>query len=436
MPVFMFDEHDNLNENYNSHLSSDDEIAEEGYDFEELEASASTITSLSDLKDGKNAKDEKGTVEFKVAAHGDFISSKGDNYVPSGKMRPADFQPLTVLGRGSYGKVLLVKQKNTGRLFAQKQLKKASIVLRAKGLEQTKNERQILEEVRHPFICRLYYAFQDHDRLYLILQYAPGGELFSHLAEQRMLPEDVVAFYTAELTLALIHLHKLGIVYRDLKPENCLLDAEGHILLTDFGLSKVAENGADCRSFVGTEEYCAPEILLEQPYDHAVDWWSMGILIFDLLTGSPPFTANNHKRIMEKITRAKPNIPFYVTSDARDIINKFLKKNPKQRLGADGPEKGYDAIKKHRIYRRIDWNKLEKRMLPPPIVPCITNPEAAENFSVEFTKLPLSTTPILHEEFGNLTIGSHSSAFQGFTYVASPNFLNCEFLSNNAVSNH
>ncbi|EPY49963.1 AGC/RSK/P70 protein kinase Psk1 [Schizosaccharomyces cryophilus OY26] len=419
MPVFLFDEQDYLNEDAHSGLSSDDEVVE-GMDGH-IDPLSFRKLSISEEDSAKDVKKKEGTVEYKLGEDGDFISDRNNNYVPNQKMHPNDFHPIAVLGRGSYGKVLLVKQEQTGRLFAQKQLKKASIRLRAKGLQQTKNERQILEEVRHPFICRLYYAFQDLDRLYLILQYAPGGELFAHLAERRMLPEDAVAYYTAELTSALIHLHKLGIVYRDLKPENCLLDAEGHVMLTDFGLSKVAEPGANCHSFVGTEEYCAPEILLEQPYDYGVDWWSMGILIYDLLVGSPPFTANNHKKIMEKIVRTKANIPFYVSPDARDLINKYLKKNPKQRLGANNSVADYEAIKKHRMYRKINWAKLENRELPPPIVPCITDPAAAENFSDEFTKMPISVTPIFSD---NLPDGSHSSAFRGFTYVASPNFIN------------
>ncbi|EEB06021.1 AGC/RSK/P70 protein kinase Psk1 [Schizosaccharomyces japonicus yFS275] len=433
MPVFEFDEQDGFGDSHRAAWESDDELAEDALELGTHCDTCNKNGKKSEAEDVHDDSTDGETVEYKLAENGDIVLEEGeeDIRVPRRKMKPNDFQPITTLGRGSYGKVLLVKQKSSGKLFAQKQLKKASIFLRSKGIEQTRNERQILEEVKHPFICRLFYAFQDHDRLYLILQYAPGGELFSHLANERMLPENVVAFYSGELILALIHLHKLGIVYRDLKPENCLLDAEGHVLLTDFGLSKVAEPGADCRSFVGTKEYCAPEVLLEKPYDHAVDWWSMGILIYDLLVGSPPFVGNSYKRIVEKITRSRPNIPFYVSPDARDLITKLLKKNPKQRLGANGR---YEAIFKHRMYRKIDWKKLERRELTPPIVPCITNLEAAENFSEEFTKMPVTATPIDHQTpftRDGLTVTPN---FKGFTYVASPTFLQSDIMSGSPLS--
>ena len=173
------------------------------------------------------------------------------------KMQATDFDPLRCLGKGTYGTVLLVKQACTGKLYAQKQFRKASLTVRKQLVEQTKTERSILESInRHPFVVKLYYAFQDHEKLYLILEYAQGGELFEHLRTERMFPEDTAAFYMAEMVLALEHLHHtVGVVYRDLKPENCLLDSEGHLLLTDFGLSKEAVDGEHrCKSMTGTVE--------------------------------------------------------------------------------------------------------------------------------------------------------------------------------------
>ena len=157
-------------------------------------------------------------------------------------------------------------------------------------VQQTRTERAILEAVQHPFVVKLFYAFQDQQKLYLILEYAQGGELYNYLATERMFPEDTAAFYVAELVLALNHLHSnVGVVYRDLKPENCLLDHTGHLLLTDFGLSKVSEDGGRCKSLLGTPEYMAPEILQGKSYGFEVDWWSLGALTYDLITGSPPF---------------------------------------------------------------------------------------------------------------------------------------------------
>jgi len=185
-----------------------------------------------------------------------------------------DFYVKSVIGAGGYGKVYLVSHKETNKLYAMKVLKKASLVLHFKDAEHTKTERQILEEVRHPFIVDLYYAFQTNERLFLILTFACGGELFSYLQKEKMFDEDTTRFYLSEIFLALDHLHSLGIIYRDLKPENVLLDHEGHILLTDFGLSKVS---LETKTLCGSLEYMAPEIILtEISYDRSVDYWSFG----------------------------------------------------------------------------------------------------------------------------------------------------------------
>ncbi|KAF2268097.1 kinase-like protein [Lojkania enalia] len=338
------------------------------------------------------------------------------------KMAAEDFEPLMCLGKGSFGTVLLVRQQATGRLYAQKQFKKASITVHKRLVEQTKTERAILESVnRHPFVVNLYYAFQDHEKLYLILEYAQGGELFHHLATERMFSEDTSAFYMAEMVLALDHLHRtVGVVYRDLKPENCLLDAEGHLLLTDFGLSKVAVEGAPCRSFLGTIEYMAPEVVQGAEYGMAVDWWSLGALGFDLMTGSPPFIGNNNAKIQEKILKQKLMLPFYLSADAKDLLTRLLRKEPKKRLGANMP-KDLMTIKAHRFFRKIDWKRLEKRDLPPPIQPLITDPELAENFAADFTDLPLS--PVATRKGFDEFMKTESDPFGGFSFVASESLL-------------
>ncbi|KAL4979307.1 kinase-like domain-containing protein [Aspergillus desertorum] len=308
------------------------------------------------------------------------------------KMTSDDFEPLLCLGKGSFGTVLLVRHALTGKLYAQKQFKKASITVHKKLVEQTKTERAILESVnRHPFVVKLFYAFQDHERLYLVLEYAQGGELFTHLAMERMFGEDTAAFYMAEMVLALEHLHQnVGVIYRDLKPENCLLDREGHLLLTDFGLSKIAVDDDDrCNSSLGTIEYMAPEVIQGKPYGKACDWWSLGALGYDLLTGSPPFKANNHAKLQEKILKQKLVLPYYLGPDAKDLLTRLLRKEPSKRLGYHMP-KDLQTIKSHRFFRKIDWRALERRTLTPPIVPVVTDPALAENFSTDFTALPLS----------------------------------------------
>lgn len=348
------------------------------------------------------------------------------------KMTAADFTPIRYLGDGAFGTVLLVRQNATGQLFAQKQLTKASIRVHKKRIESTKSERSILELVnRHPFIVNLYYAFQDREKLYLILQYASGGELFRHLELEKFFTEEVAAFYIAEIVLALDYLHNtVGVIYRDLKPENCLLDSEGHLLLTDFGLSKVAvedpstPGGSRCNSLgVGTIEYMAPEIIrnsnemsLGPGYGKACDWWSLGAMACDLMTGKPPFGGGNWSKIQQNIMHQKLALPYFLSPDAKDLLTRFLRKEPKKRLGVGSND--IAIIKKHRFFRKIDWKKLETRELDPPIQPLVTNPELAENFAREFTDRPIDAPN--HKRSRTL---SQTDPFGGFSYVASSSLL-------------
>jgi len=376
-----------------------------------------------------------GTTSYEIELHADFASESvkdhgsgyldinGQGFDPTRKMTSGDFESLRCLGKGTYGTVLLVKQKATGRLYAQKQFKKASLVLKKKLIEQTKTERQILESVnRHPFVVKLFYAFQDHEKLYLILEYGQGGELFTHLNTEKMFSEPVAAFYMAEMLLAISHLHNdLGVVYRDLKPENCLLDADGHLLLTDFGLSKVsAEPTDECNSMLGTVEYMAPEVILGKKYGKAVDWWSFGALGYDLMTGNPPFRGGNHAKIQENIVKQKLIMPYFLGPDAKDLLTRLLRKEPGKRLGAVMP-RDLATLKKHRFFRKIDWKKLEARELEPPIQPMITDPELAENFAPEFTELALS--PMLTSKDPGFLSASKDDVFGGFSYVASSSLL-------------
>jgi serine/threonine-protein kinase Psk1 len=354
------------------------------------------------------------------------------------KMTAEDFTPVKYLGDGAFGTVLLVRSKETGKLYAQKQLTKAFLKVHKKRVENTMSERSILELVnRHPFIVNLYYAFQDHEKLYLILQYASGGELFRHLEMEKFFSEEIAAFYIAEIILALEYLHEtVGVIYRDLKPENCLLDSEGHLLLTDFGLSKVAvedastPGGSRCNSLgVGTIEYMAPEIIRGSDetsygpgYGKACDWWSLGAMACDLMTGKPPFGGGNWTKIQQNIMHQKLNLPYFLSPDAKDLLTRLLRKEPRKRLGVGRGD--IHIIKKHRFFRKINWVKLEARQVEPPIKPLVTNPELAENFAKEFTDRTVDAVQRRHSR-----ALSKSDPFGGFSYVASTSLLEQSMLS-------
>ncbi|KAI0403929.1 serine/threonine-protein kinase psk1 [Xylaria palmicola] len=399
--------------------------------------SRARYTSSTGSQTGRSDDDissENGSVSYEVKLN-DFVSDSvrekqmigatEGGLVPR-KMQADDFEPLRCLGKGTYGTVLLVKQRTTGRLYAQKQFKKASVVVHKKLVEQTKTERQILESVsRHPFVVNLYYAFQDLEKLYLILEYGQGGELFTHLNTEKMFSESTAAFYMAEMVLALSYLHEsLGVVYRDLKPENCLLDAQGHLLLTDFGLSKVAVGDDSCKSILGTVEYMAPEVILGNKYGKAVDWWSFGALGYDLMTGNPPFRGANNAKVQNNIVKQKVVMPYFLSLDAKDLLARLLRKDPAKRLGSRMP-KDLEVIKKHRFFRRIDWIKLEKREMDPPIQPMITDPELAENFAPEFTDLSLSPLVTAKDPWSGMSPrGSFKEdPFGGFSFVAPSSLL-------------
>lgn len=334
---------------------------------------------------------------------------------PNTKVGPEDFQLLKVLGKGGYGKVFQVRKvsgKDSNKIFAMKVLKKATIIRNQKDTAHTKAERNILEAVKSPFICDLQYAFQTGGKLYLILEYLSGGELFMHLEREGIFMEDTAAFYLAEIVVALEHLHRQGIIYRDLKPENILLDSKGHVKLTDFGLCKEAiEGDQKTHTFCGTIEYMAPEILMKTGHGKAVDWWSLGALTFDMLTGGPPFTAENRRRTIDKILKGRLSLPPYLSADAKDLIKRLLKRHVDTRLGA-GPGDS-EEIKQHMFFRHhiSDWKKVYKRELDPPFKPNITSDEDTSLFDTKFTKM----TPV---DSPTADISMSVNPFEGFTYVA------------------
>lgn len=233
-----------------------------------------------------------------------------------------------------------------------------------------------------------------------------------HLEREGIFLEDTACFYVSEILMALSHLHQLGIIYRDLKPENILLDASGHVKLTDFGLCKEAiHEGSITHTFCGTIEYMAPEILTRSGHGKAVDWWSLGALMFDMLTGAPPFTADNRKKTIEKILKCKLNLPQYLTAEAKDLIRKLLRRQVNQRIGS-GPDDA-ESIKRHVFFRHIRWDDVIRRRLDPPIKPNLTGEEDTSLFDQKFTRQPAIESP---ED--TMLSESANQVFLGFTYVA------------------
>lgn len=329
------------------------------------------------------------------------------------KADPSQFELLKVLGQGSYGKVFLVRKvkgSDAGQLYAMKVLKKATLKVRDRV--RSKMERDILAEVNHPFIVKLHYAFQTEGKLYLILDFLRGGDLFTRLSKEVMFTEEDVKFYLAELALALDHLHGLGIIYRDLKPENILLDEEGHIKITDFGLSKEAiDHDKRAYSFCGTIEYMAPEVVNRRGHTQSADWWSFGVLMFEMLTGSLPFQGKDRKETMALILKAKLGMPQFLSLEAQSLLRALFKRNPCNRLGA-GID-GVEEIKRHPFFVTIDWNKLYRKEVKPPFKPAVGRPEDTFHFDPEFTARTPTDSP------GVPPSANAHHLFRGFSFVAS-----------------
>lgn len=319
-----------------------------------------------------------------------------------------DFDIIAVVGKGSYGKVMQVKKKDTGKVYAMKVLKKQMLVAR-KQVTHTQTERKVLELIDHPFLVSLRFAFQTPQKLYMVLDYFNGGELFFHLKHGGKFTEERAKFYAAEITLALQCLHENGIIYRDLKPENVLLDDDGHIRLTDFGLSKESIQGDELtHTFCGTPEYLAPEVIQGSWYSKPVDWWSMGTLLYEMLTGWPPFYNENLHVMYEKITRAPLTFPNDMSNEAKSLLTGLLHRDPRRRLGSN---KGMEDFANHPFFADINWHHLYEKKIPPPFVPTTSNGAASmDNVDDEFKEEAPQDTPATRSEITDIN-------FQDFSFA-------------------
>ncbi|KAK9159329.1 hypothetical protein Scep_005903 [Stephania cephalantha] len=318
-----------------------------------------------------------------------------------------DFEVLKVVGQGAFGKVFQVKKMCTSDIYAMKVMRKDRI-MEKNHVEYMRAERDILTKIDHPFIVQLKYSFQTKYRLYLVLDFVNGGHLFFQLYRHGLFREDLARIYTAEIVSAVSHLHKNGIMHRDLKPENILLDADGHAMLTDFGLAKQFDETTRSNSLCGTLEYMAPEIVQGKGHDKAADWWSVGILLYEMLTGKPPFVGGNRQKIQQKIIKDKMKLPSFLSSEAHSLLKGLLQKEASKRLGSG--QSGSEEIKRHKWFNSINWRRLENREIQPSFRPEVAGIHCTSNFEERWTNMSLSDSPASSPTANDIS-------FKGFSYV-------------------
>uniref|UniRef100_A0A673AYQ3 protein kinase C n=1 Tax=Sphaeramia orbicularis TaxID=375764 RepID=A0A673AYQ3_9TELE len=334
----------------------------------------------------------------------------------------SDFDLLRVIGRGSYAKVLLVQLKKTERIYAMKVVKK-ELVNDDEDIDWVQTEKHVFEQAsNHPFLVGLHSCFQTESRLFFVIEYVNGGDLMFHMQRQRKLPEEHARFYSAEISLALNYLHERGIIYRDLKLDNVLLDSEGHIKLTDYGMCKEGLRPGDTTStFCGTPNYIAPEILRGEDYGFSVDWWALGVLMFEMMAGRSPFDIvgssdnpdqNTEDYLFQVILEKQIRIPRSLSVKAASVLKGFLNKDPKERLGCH-PQTGFADIMGHPFFRNVDWDLLEQKQVVPPFKPNISGEFGLDNFDAQFTNEPIQLTP----DDDDVVKKIDQSEFEGFEYI-------------------
>jgi len=319
----------------------------------------------------RNESSEKRMFSYRSNITGDTKANSSLNSIESDngndeKIGPHSFRVLGMIGKGSFGEVYLVQKKGTEIQYAMKVLHKSKIT-KHNLINYAMTERNVLGLTNHPFIVKLNYAFQTPEKLFLILDYCPGGDLGEHLQREKKFSEEKARFYIAEVLLALEDLHKRDIIFRDLKPDNIVIDTDGHAKLTDFGLSKegVLEHAQGAGSFCGSVAYLAPEMLKRTGHGKAVDWYLLGVVFYEMLVGMPPYYTNNREELFHNIENAPLRVPSSLSPDAKSLLKGLLQKNPIKRLGSG--KKDAEEIKAHPFFKNIDWKLAEKRKLTPPI---------------------------------------------------------------------
>uniref|UniRef100_A0A672JR54 Protein kinase C n=1 Tax=Salarias fasciatus TaxID=181472 RepID=A0A672JR54_SALFA len=337
-----------------------------------------------------------------------FFQKKNSRLTHLTRVNVDNFIFHKVLGKGSFGKVLLAELKGRGEYFAVKALKK-DVVLMDDDVECTMIEKRVLALAwENPFLTHLYSTFQTKEHLFFVMEYLNGGDLMFHIQEKGRFELYRASFYSAEIICGLQFLHSKGIIYRDLKLDNVMLDHEGHIKIADFGMCKenvFGENRAT--TFCGTPDYIAPEILLGQKYSFSVDWWSFGVLLYEMLIGQSPFHGDNEDDLFESIRMETPHYPRWINKEAKDLLERLFERDPSRRLGVVG------NIRLHPFFRVFHWQALEMREVEPPFKPKVKAPNDCSNFDREF----LSEKPRLSYCDKNLIDSMDQSAFAGFSFI-------------------
>lgn len=337
------------------------------------------------------------------------------------KVTLENFEFLKVLGKGTFGKVILCREKATGHLYAIKILRK-EVIIRKHEVAHALTENRVLRTTHHPFLISLKYSFQTADRLCFVMEYVNGGELFFHLRRSRRFTEDRTRFYGAEIISALGYLHSQGIIYRDLKLENLLLDKDGHIKIADFGLCKEdITYGRTTKTFCGTPEYLAPEVLEDNDYGRAVDWWGVGVVMYEMICGRLPFYNKDHEKLFTLIVMEEVKFPRTLGNEAKDMLGGLLIKDPGKRLG--GGINDAKEIMDHAFFSSIDWADLVLKKIPPPFKPQVTSDTDTRYFDSEFTGESVELTPpdqsFLGSGGGLNSIAEEQEHFPQFSYQES-----------------
>ena len=335
---------------------------------------------------------------------------------PLKKFRIGDFELKKVLGKGSFGKVMLAKLKGTSDCyFAIKALRK-DVVLEDDDVECTLIEKRVLAlGCTHPFLTNLHCTFQTKDKLFFVMEYLKGGDLMFHIQEVGRFEAERARFYAAEIVCGLQFLHKNGILYRDLKLDNIMLDKEGHVKIADFGMCKENIRGdAKAMTFCGTPDYIAPEILKGLRYNQSVDWWSFGVLVYEMLIGQSPFHGSDEDELFVAICNDVPQVPRWVGREAQDLLSLLLHREPAERLGMPGCPAG--PIRCHAFFNKIDWENLEARKVIPPFQPRVRDAEDTSNFDSEFTaeKPQLS---VMDQKTKQMLNSFAQEQFRGFSFT-------------------